>query len=425
MPRDEIPANTYAQSLAAVLAACRALEAEQVGFRDSAGRILAEPLLALADDPAASKSAMDGFALRAADTHGASTERPLRFRYEEVVAAGHMASKPLARGSATRIMTGALLPESADAVVKLEDTQRIEGDGTVERGEFTIVSPVSPGENVLGPGSRFARGDALVPAGIPVSPQALGLTAGQGVTAVNVVRKPRVALLALGDELVEPGRPLRPGQIYVSNLHALDAEARSHGANVTNLGISPDDPDAIAERLEPCLTGAASSDLVITLGGSHRGDFDFAGDIFGRLGARLVFQRTLINWGGSALFATREREGGVTLCFGLPGTPLASWLAFELLVRPAIWKMGGRADTARRILRARLDAPLKLRPGRSSFIPTQLVFAASGLPRAIPLVEKPSADQPTGLLADGLIQCPGGVERMNAGDEISVAWFSG
>jgi molybdopterin molybdotransferase len=294
-----------------------------------------------------------------------------------------------------------------------------------ERGAFAITAPLVPGENVFGPGSRHARGNLLVPAGVPLTPQALGLLAGQGLAEASVVRRPRVALLALGDELVEPGSPRQPGQIYVSNLYALEAEARAQGADAVNLGIAPDDADAIAARLAPRVDGHDAADVLITLGGSHRGDFDFAGDIFARLGARLVFQRTLINWGGSTLFATRARGGGTQLCFGLPGTPLASWLAFELLARPSLWVLSGRAATDRRVLRARLTAPLKRRSGRAHFIPARLDFRAEAVPLATPLDEKPTPERPSAPLAGGLILYPDGTEGLDAGAEVSVMWLGG
>jgi len=424
MPRDHIPANTYAQSLAAVLAACRPLAPERVGFREAIGRVLTEPLLAVADDPPAPKSAMDGFALRAVDTRGASAGGPLRFHYEGVVGAGHVAARPLAPGAAMRIMTGALLPREADAVVKLEDTLCDEAKAIAERGEFAITAPLTPGENVYASGSRFARGDLLVPAGVPLAPQALGLIAGQGLTEVTVVRRPHVALLALGDELVEPERPLQAGQIHVSNLYALEAETQAQGATARNLGIAPDDPRAVAAKLEPWLTGGDAGDFVMTLGGSHGGDFDFAGEIFQRLGAQLRFQRTLINWGGSTIFATHAHDGSATLCFGLPGTPLPSWLAFELLVRPAIWKAAGRRETGRPVLRARMAEPIQRRPGRTHFVPAGIEFGASGLPLAIPLDETPTANRPTATRAAGLILYPEGAKGLSAGDEVSVAWLS-
>jgi molybdopterin molybdotransferase len=414
-------ANTYRESLDAVLAASHALEGEEVSFRDALGRVPVADVRAVFDDPPAPKSAMDGFALRAGDTASASPERPVAFDYSEVVGAGHVASRAVAPGGAVRIMTGALLPEGADAVVKQEDTQPEMGGAGGERGRFRIAAPLRPGENVFGAGSRFMRGDRLLAAGEPITAQGAGLCAGQGLTRLHVHRRPRVVLLALGDELVEPGTAPRPGQIFVSNLHALAAEAGRQGAEVSNLGIAPDDPSRIEGMLRPHFVGRSCADLVLTLGGSHQGDFDFVGEVLGALGAAVHFQRTLIGWGGSTVFATRDG----TLCFGLPGTPLASWLAFEVLVRPALWRMAGRTKLDRPVFPARLSEAVWGYPGRTHFVPVRLEFVADGPPLATPLEERPRGSRKSSLLADGFVLYPDGAERLEAGALVTVAWLGG
>jgi molybdopterin molybdotransferase len=408
-------ANTYLESLETVLAATEEVGAEDVAFNEVTGRIPVVDVRALADDPPAPKSAMDGFALRAEETAEASPDKPVEFAYSEVVGAGHVARGAVPRQGAVRIMTGALMPEGTDAVVKAEETDA--GEAAGPSGTFHVFTPLRPGENVFACGSRIGTGDLLVPAGEPVSPQGLGLCAGQGLARVRVFRRPRIALLALGDELVQPGTPLQPGQIYVSNLHALEAEARREGAAVVNLGIAPDEPRRIEALLQPHAQGSA--DLVITLGGSHRGDFDFVGDVLERLGAAIRFQRTLIGWGGSTVFATR----GATLFFGLPGTPLASWLAFEVLVRPALWKMAGRKRLDRRVLTAQLGATVIRRLGRTHFVPVRLSFDPGGPPLAQPLEERPRNGLPSSLLADGYILCPDGTERLEGGTLVPVTWL--
>jgi molybdopterin molybdotransferase len=412
-------ANTYSESLEAVLAACRPLESEEVPFREALGRVPVEPVCAAANDPPAPKSSMDGFALRAADTASASPERPAAFDYAEVVGAGHVASRDVPPSGALRIMTGALLPPGVDAVVKLEDTQIEAGAAGASRGRFRVTAPLQRGENVSGPGSRFTAGDLLLAAGEPIGPQGLGLCAGQGLTHLRVHRRPQVVLLALGDELVEPGAALRPGQIYVSNLYALMAEADRQGGQVTNLGIAPDDPRKIETLLRPHVQGTHPADLLLTLGGSHRGDFDFVGDVLGALGAEVRFQRTSMAWGGSTVFATHRS----TLCFGLPGTPLVSWLVFEVLVRPALWRLGGRARLERPVFSARLVEPVSRRPGRTHFVPVRLSFGAEGPPLAEPLEERPRESRPSGLLANGILLYPEGVERLEAGALVPVAWL--
>ena len=175
-------------------------------------------------------------------------------------------------------------------------------------------------------GTILGKGQLLIEAGSQITPQRVGILAGQGIPRARVYRKPRVALLSLGDELIEPGMPLKPGQLYVSNIYGLAAECQGYGAHTERLGIAGDDPAEIESRLRPLLEKDAEDnnppvcDMVLTLGGSHFGDFDFAADVLTRLGTRIHFRQTGLNIGGSTLFATRGR----TLFFGLPGTPGAS-----------------------------------------------------------------------------------------------------
>jgi molybdopterin molybdotransferase len=406
------PPLPYAEALARVLASCAALPAERVAFDAAVGRVLAEDLRAGADDPPAAKSAMDGYALRAADTRGAGPAAPAAFAYAEVVGAGHVSSAPLPPGGAVRIMTGALLPPGADAVAKLEDTQPLEGP------RFALRAPLRPGENVIARGAVLRAQDLLLEAGRPISPQALGLLAGQGRADCAVHRRPRVGLLALGDELVPPGRPLGPGQLYVSNLYALEALCARYGAEPRRLGIAGDDPQRIEALLREALEGGAAPpcDVLLTLGGSHQGDFDFAHTVMGRLGAALQFRRTALNMGGSAIFATR----GATLFFGLPGTPMASWLAFEVLVRPALWKLAGRTRLERPVLRAHLTAALEARPGRTTFIPARLELDGAREPRVQALVRGTPLALPPSVLASGLIHWPPDTPALPAGAPVPV-----
>jgi len=413
MPRAApIPSLAYAEALQTVLAHCAPLPAETVPFDGAVGRVLADALHAAADEPPAPRSAMDGFALRGAETQGAAAGQPVAFTYREVVGAGHVRTEPVPPGEAVRIMTGALLPPGVDAVAKQEDTQP-QGDG-----RFAVTAPLRPGENVIAPGAIQRAGSLLLGAGSVVSPQGLALLAGQGRAACAVRRRPTVGLLALGDELVEPGRPLGPGQLYVSNLYGLEALCARYGAAPRRLGLCADDPQRIEAVLRDALGDASGPrcDVVLTLGGSHEGDFDFADAVLARLGARLHFRRTRINMGGSTLFATRPG----TLFFGLPGTPMASWLAFEVLVRPALWKLAGRAVLERPRLRARLTQPLQARGERTHFIPAWLRLAGEQEAAVQPLLRGSPLALPASVLADGLIHLPPEVRALEAGDPVAV-----
>jgi molybdopterin molybdotransferase len=455
------------------------LPAGPVPFQEAEGRVLAEALLADRDDPPSPKSAMDGFALVAGHTHDASPGRPLTFHYREVIAARRLAggalpafpeAGPAAAGlPAVRIMTGALLPAGADAVVKLEDTEQ-EGPGpdglrpapAADARRFRIRRPLAPGENVIPPGARMARGELLLPAGEVLGPQALGMLAGAHRFQVQVHRQPMVALLALGDELVDVGDPLHLGQVRLTNLHVLAALVRRYGGIARPLGVAPDDPERIRATLAACLTGGQGTDcqgngppcdLVLTLGGSHRGDFDFVHTVLERLGAQLRFDRIRMTPGGSTIFATH----GSTLLFGLPGTPAAAWVAFEMLVRPALWKLAGRHRLDLPRLTARLAAPLPEAPGRTQFVACRLDLAGTAerlsrgankpaeslsrsankpaerlsrgaskpaVPLAHPIQGQHPHEAPATPRADGLIPCLEEHPLPAVGELVSVDWLA-
>ena len=418
-PRGAAPGISYQEALERVLAQARPLPAEEVPFAQALGRVLAQDLVADRDEPPAPKSAMDGYALAARDTQGASPAQPRAFAYSEVVGAGHLAKAPLPPGGAVRIMTGALLPRGADAVAKLEDTQALDpAPGASQR--FALPRPLRPGENVIPPGARMARGQTLLGTGSVLDAQELGMLASLGRSRINVYRRPRVALLALGDELVELGQPVGPGQIPLSNLYVLQALAGRYGAEARSLGIARDDPAHIRAALEPCLAPAAPPrcDLLLTLGGSHRGDFDFAHSVLEGLGARLHITRTRMNSGPSTLFATV----GETLVFGLPGTPATSWMAFEVLVRPALWRLAGRANLGHPTLQARLLEPLALRPGRTHFLPARLQ-AGPGEPQVRAIVGTHPLEAPLAPPANALIRCLEGEPAPAPGSLVTVEWL--
>lgn len=405
--------NSYRQSLQAALARVRPLAAETVPFAETPGRVLAEDVRAERDDPPADLSGMDGYALRAADTAGAAETLPLRFAYNEVLGAGHAPRHALPPGGAMRIMTGAMLPAGADAVVKQEDTQA-RGEGA-----FAIVRPLQPGENVQARGSRLRQGEPVLRAGDVLRPQAHGMLAVLGRAQVAVHRRPRVGLLALGDELVPVGQPLAAGRIHVSNLYLLHALLARGGAEPVTLGILGDDEGAIAEALLNALRGPAACDVVLTLGGSMRGDFDFVGRVLARLGAEPLFDHTRMIPARS----THCAASGGRLIFGLPGTPAASWVAFEALVRPVLDVLAGRGGTARPQVPARLTHPVHSRRGSTHFVLAWLHLPPHGDPTATPLREGPHGGLPPMLLANALLICDEEQAGLDAGAIVPATWL--
>jgi molybdopterin molybdotransferase len=330
------------EALALVLARARPLGAEDVPIARAAGRIVAEPALAVTDLPPFDSSAMDGYAVRAADTPGALT------------VVGHSAAgKPEARtlgvGEAIVISTGAVVPAGADAVVPVERTS-----GNVE------VEAVSAGDNVRPRGGDARAGDVVVGAGDVLRPAQLGALAAAGVAAVRCARRPRVIVLATGSELRAPGEPLAPGEIYESNTVLLAAQLESAGAEVTVHDPVSDDEDATRAALERGL----ESDVFVTSGGVSVGPHDLVRGARAGLGAEEIFWRVAVKPGKPIAFAVR----GDTLVFGLPGNPVSSLVGFELFVRPALLALQGARDPGPAYLPGRLGTTVRRNEHRDELV---------------------------------------------------------
>ena len=308
-------------ALALVLERARPLPTERVGLDDAAGRVLAEPALAAVDLPSFDSSAMDGFAVRAADTPG---ELPIGFR----IAAGTPAPRGLELGEAMAISTGAVIPEGADAVVPVEYV--VEHDNSVR-----IERPAEAGAFVRPLGGDARRGDTVVSAGIRLGPAQIGALAAAGVSELTVARRPRAAVLTTGSELRLPGEELEPGQIYEANGPIVTAQLRAAGAEVERLAPAADEADAHREALARGL----GADVLVTTGGVSVGPHDLVRSVGGQLGVEEVFWRVAVKPGKPLWFGVRDD----TLVFGLPGNPVSSLVCFELFVRPAVLALQGAA----------------------------------------------------------------------------------
>jgi molybdopterin molybdotransferase len=324
------------EALGKILAQVKPLGAEQVALDEALGRALAERVVADRQLPPWDNSAMDGYAVRAAEV-APGAPMPVVF----TVAAGHAAA-PLPGGSAARVMTGAPMPKGADAVVKRE--------GSDEKGDqVAFREQPRPGAHVRRAGDDVALGATVLAAGDPIGPGEIGLIAALGRTLVAVVRRPRVAILSTGDELVEPDRAPGPGQIVGSNGHALAAQVRQAGALPTVLPIVRDDRAKIRAAFETALR----ADAVISSGGVSVGDFDFVKDALDDLGVKQEFWRVAMKPGKPITFGTRAG----TPVFGLPGNPASSMVGFELFVRPALRRMAGQRLLERPRALVLLDEP--------------------------------------------------------------------
>jgi molybdopterin molybdotransferase len=314
------------QALELVLERVRPLDSESVPIGDALGRVLAEDAVSSDDVPPFDNSAMDGFAVRAADTNGASAATPVRLKVVDESRAGKPAAAALEDGDAIRISTGAVLPTGADAVVRIEDCQD-EGESVV------LTAEVAPGKEVRRGGEDIRTGDTVLRRGTGVGPAELGVLASVGAATMQCARRPRVVVLATGDELVEPGRPLAPGQIRNSNLYSVPSQVASAGAVIARTAVVPDDYQSTVEAIAPAL----DEDVAIVCGGVSVGPHDHVKPAFESLGVDEVFWGVALRPGHPTWFGVKER----VLVFGLPGNPVSAMVTFHLFVRPALAALMG------------------------------------------------------------------------------------
>jgi molybdopterin molybdotransferase len=331
------------EALNRLLAVVNTLPEEQVGIGEANGRTLARELTATCDLPPFDRSPLDGFAVRAEDTAGATVEQPVRLAVVETVAAGQVPRIDLKPGTASRIMTGAMLPKGADAVVMFEQTEN-PGDASATVG---VKKALRPGENVSRRGEEVRAGERIAREGETINAGTLALLATFGYSVVPVVRKPRVGLLATGSELLDVDQPLVPGKIRNSNTAMLSAMIGEAGGIPVLFQRLPDDLKQAKTALAACMQQV---DLVVTTGGVSVGDFDVLAELTGEPDVELLFNRVAMRPGSPT---TAALVGGKLLC-ALSGNPGACFLGFELFVRPLLRRMTGQPHPAWRKIRARL-----------------------------------------------------------------------
>jgi molybdopterin molybdotransferase len=346
------PPTSLRAAQAAVLAEVVPLPFEQVALEDALGRVLAEDLSAVEPVPGLDNSAMDGYALRSADTAQASAEAAVALRLSGESRAGGPADCAIARGEAARISTGAALPQGADAVVRQEDVT-LDGDRVV------IHAPVPAGHDVRRAGEDVAAGSVVLARGAPIGPAELGVAASLGLAAVPCARQPVVHAVTTGDELVAPGEPRGPAGVWNSNALTVPAQARLAGA-LTRL--APRVPDSPAATLAAVGDGL-EADVLVVCGGVSVGPHDHVKAAFAAHGVEERFWRIAFRPGGPTWFGVSERGDLRTLVFGLPGNPVSAMVTFHLLVRPALRALQGATEPSRATT-AILDEDVAKRPGR-------------------------------------------------------------
>lgn len=342
----------------AVLSRVIVLGTERVDLFSALGRVTAEEVYATRNQPPWDNSAMDGYAVRAADTVGASREHPRTLDIIENLPAGYRAQLSVGPGQAIHIMTGAPLPTGADTIIRAESTELI--DPTHVR----VLAEVQPGQDIRRMGEDMKQRDLLIPIGKVLRPAEIGLLASTNRTFVTVYRRPRVAILSTGDEIVDVDDVVADGKIVDSNSYALAALVLEAGGQPIRLGISRD----TREELEGKLRDGLGTDVILTSGGVSVGEYDYVKDALGTLGTSMEFWKVAMTPGRPLAFGMIQG----TLAFGLPGNPVASMVTFELFVRPALLKMSGHQRLYRPTVRAILTEELKKMPGRKQFIRVRL-----------------------------------------------------
>ncbi len=336
-----------------MLAAVPILAEETAALENLRGQVLAVDILAAEDIPAFANSAMDGYAVRAADLAGASRDRPGRLRVRAFVPAGTVPERKVVSGEAARIMTGAMLPAGADAVVMIEET-----DGGTE--EVAVYRSVRNGENIRPRGEAAQRGEVVIPRGTEIGAAETAMLAALGHTSARVIRRPRVALLSTGDELVPPDRTPAPGQIRDSNRYGLLALVAALGAIPVDLGLVGDDAAEIHARVAQ---GLEIADCLVTSGGVSVGDVDLTKRVLAEFGA-IHSYRVAMKPGMPQSFGL---AGGKPV-FGLPGNPVSSLVVFDQFVRPALLKMAGHTRLFRPRLQAMAAEDMRKPAGKTHFL---------------------------------------------------------
>ncbi len=380
------------------------LGSEKVSLLDALGRVIAEDVTASRDLPPYDNSGMDGYAIRSEDVENASEKNPIQLDVIEDLRAGFFAQNTVQAGQAIRIMTGAPIPKGANAVIPVEDTKR--GNGSVY-----VLRALRPGDFIRKAGEDVKKGDRVITQGEIIRPSEVGMLASIGKSFVLVYRRPLVAILCTGEELVDVGEPLVGAKIVSSNSYTLAAQVKACGAIPMQLGIARDEKEEIKGKL---LQGL-QADVFISSAGVSVGDFDFVRDALKELGAEMIFWRVAMKPGKPIAFWIYEGKP----VFSLPGNPVSSMVTFEQFVRPSLLKMMGHREIFRPIIKATLQEEIRKEPGLKHFIRAVVSPGKEGY------TVSTTGPQGSGILrsmvkANGLIVIPEDCDVVRAGEQVKV-----
>jgi molybdenum cofactor synthesis domain-containing protein len=396
----------------AIFRAISPLEPIEVPRGDALGLVLAERVAAPEAVPPFANTAMDGYAVRAADTTGAAEGAPVRLRVVGELAAGHAPTVAVGAGEAVRIMTGAPMPDGADAIVMVERSERDDGDGVL------LTLAVEPGLHVRRAGGDLEAGDVVFEPGTVLTAARIGVLATVGAERVRAHPRARVGVLSTGDELVESG-PLAPGKIRDSNRPMLLAQLADAGADPVDLGAAHDDADVMTRTLRDAI---ARCDAVITSGGVSVGDFDYVSDALERIAGEDASGASSVDWYQVAIKPAKPLCAGMlrgTPVFGLPGNPVSSFVSFELFARPALRMMMGHEHPFRREVLATAAEPLRRRVDGKLHLDRVVVDVVDGRYVARGVRSQESNALAASAAANAFALLPDG-DGVDAGDPVTV-----
>ena len=403
---------TVADALNLVLKGVSILPAEHVSLLDALGRVLAEPVVAFDSLPPFANSSMDGYALRAADVENASVETPTELQVVADIAAGEVSNVILSNGTAARIMTGAPMPEGADAVIPVEDTNEPWRDAERPLPDTILVKrSVKLGDYVRHIGEDIQAGQEVIAPGHVIRPQEIGVLAALGVSRVQVHRRPRIGVLSTGDELIDVDQPLSPGKIRNSNSYAQAAQVIALGAELISLGVARDTEDHVRAKLQVGLD--AGVDLLVSSAGVSVGAYDVVKAVLEQEG-NVGFWRVRMRPGKPLAFGSYH---GVPF-LGLPGNPVSAMVSFERFVRPTIRKMAGHKNVGRPRITVTVQDQLHS-DGRETYVRAKVTRTPQGY-QAVSTGSQGSHVMTSLVKANGLMIIPEGVTIVYPGERLQA-----
>jgi len=390
-----------------ILDSIRPLPAEGRGLLEVLGYVLAEDVCSDMDVPPFDNSSMDGYAIISADVASASRERPVSLEIIDDLPAGYVSGKVVGRRQAIRIMTGAALPAGADGVIIVENTER-SGD------RVHVIGPIKVGENIRRSGEDLKKGELVLPSDTLIRPQEMGVLASMGKAQVKVFRRPKVALISTGDELTPLGGEVKPGKIRDSNRYSLWGSVIEAGGYPIDLGIARDKAEVMEAKFRE---GLDKADVLITSAGVSVGDYDLVKTVLSKFG-EINYWKVSMRPGKPQTFGM----AGSKPIFGLPGNPVSAMIVFEIMVRPALLKMAGRAKLFRPRFRAILEENITNYTDRDNYMRGQIALK-DGLYYARTTGPQGSNILRSMVLANGLIIVPASVKEVKAGGEVDTELF--